>query len=347
MKQTGNHCATILVENKHKLSEFIKNIKQTFTQNLLQYLPTSYSNHWPRRKCSKPTGTWNHLHHCSCTNNLVDLLLSEHFIVCTLPGAFWTRYGCHSIFLYEKCSSALLVVLQHFPQYFPISYIPYFLLEINDIIISTKPYCHSFVWIATILHLEVHKNMLITTCKNQTLGVVSLLCSRRQLHLHLYLLSLLPAQRELQTLWLLQLAVLLEDWRLLEPLVTVVFEARRAFWAHQGRCLLVSTGLFSFASFLGCGVVLGHCMTRCQQLVEQNSWRKNIFPGSAGLSLGQPESIMGPGTRSSVETVWLTDPQLDALGQITYLWQQGGNKETDFPDSFMWGMFLHPPYCVT
>lgn len=75
MQQIGNHCTTILVENKHKLSEFIKNIKQIFTQNLLQCLPTSYSNHWPRRKCSKPNETWNHLHHCSCTNNLVDLLL--------------------------------------------------------------------------------------------------------------------------------------------------------------------------------------------------------------------------------------------------------------------------------
>lgn len=45
VQQIGNHCTTILVENKHKLSEFIKNIKQIFTQNLLQCLSTSYLNH--------------------------------------------------------------------------------------------------------------------------------------------------------------------------------------------------------------------------------------------------------------------------------------------------------------
>lgn len=158
MKQTGNHCATVLVENKHKLSEFIKNIKQTFTQILLPYLPTSYSNHWPRRKCSKPNGTWNHLYNCSCTNNLVNFLLSEHFIVvCPLPESFWSQYVWHNfIFLYEKFSSSFLVILQCFP-YFTISYIPYFALEMNDTIISSKLYCHSFVWFATILHLEVHK----------------------------------------------------------------------------------------------------------------------------------------------------------------------------------------------
>lgn len=83
----------------------------------------------------------------------------------------------------------------------------------SDIIISAKPYCHSFMWIITTLHLEAHKKMLIITCKNQTLGAVSLLCHRRHPHLHLYLPSLPPAQREVQTLWILQ--PLREAWRLL------------------------------------------------------------------------------------------------------------------------------------
>lgn len=82
----------------------------------------------------------------------------------------------------------------------------------NNTILSRKPYCHSFLWIAAILHLEAHQKTLTPTCEKQTMGADRLLCPRRHPHLHLYLPSLLPAQKEVQTLWWLQLAVL-EDWR--------------------------------------------------------------------------------------------------------------------------------------
>lgn len=182
----------------------------------------------------------------------------------------------------------------------------------------------------------MHKKVLIISCTSQTLGAVNLFCHRRHPHLHLYLLSLLPAQREVQTLWLPQLAVLLEVWRLLRAPCVKRFWSQKGTQGSQGAdTFWLAQGSSSLPSFEAVVPPSGMTSVRCQQLAEQNSWRRSIFPGIAGLCLVQPESSTGPGTKPSIEAVWLTNPQLDVWGQIIYLWEQRETKGVDFPDSFM------------